>query len=375
MVFKSPYLSGDAVIPLLDLKAQFATIRGEITAAVTEVFECQQFILGPKVAELEKKVAEYCGARFAVGVASGTDALLLSLRAAGVSRGDEVITSPYSFFATAGAVWNLGAVPVFADIDPRTFNLDWRGVEKALTKKTKAILPVHLFGQCAEMDSVRELARARKVVMIEDAAQALGAKCKNRRAGTLGDLACFSFFPTKNLGGAGDGGMVVTDDEKLFETVRLLRAHGARKKYYHEIVGTNSRLDALQAAILLVKLKYLDQWAEARRRNAAFYNAAFKGTEVKTPYPEPCNYHVYNQYVIRIPDRDAVMERFKAAEIGCEIYYPLPLHLQACFRSLGYKLGDFPASESAAMETLAIPVYPELTDEQKEEVVKAVKGV
>jgi dTDP-4-amino-4,6-dideoxygalactose transaminase len=362
------------VIPLLDLKAQYATIKDEILAAVSEVLESQHFILGPRVEELEKTIAASCGVKYGVGVASGTDALLLSLRAAGVGPGDEVITSTFSFFASAGAVWNAGARPVFVDINPRTFNLDAGQVEKVVTNKTKAVIPVHLFGQCAEMDPLVEFARYKKLVLIEDAAQAVGAKYKNRMAGSLGHIGCFSFYPTKNLGGTGDGGMVVTDDEKLGEAVRMLRVHGSRTKYYHELVGTNSRLDALQAAVLLVKWKHLDEWAEARRRNAGFYDAAFKGSEVKTPYAELYNYHVYNQYVIRTPDREAVMERLKKEEIGYEIYYPLPLHLQRCFADLGGKMGDFPESETAAKEVLAIPVYPELTDEQKEMVVRTVKG-
>ncbi len=363
------------MIPLLDLKAQYASIKAELDAAVAEVLESQHFILGPRVAELEKAVAESCGVKYAVGVASGTDALLLALRAGDVGPGDEVVTSTFSFFATAGAVWNLGAVPVFVDINPRTFNLDVGQVEKVVTKKTKAIIPVHLFGQTAEMDPLIEFARYKKLALIEDACQAVGAMYKSRKAGSLGSMACFSFYPTKNLGGAGDGGMVVTDDEKLAEAVRLLRVHGSRTKYYHEVVGTNSRLDELQAAVLLVKLKHLDAWAEARRANAGFYDAAFKGSEVKTPYAELYNYHVYNQYVVRVSDREAVVERLKAAGIGYEIYYPLPLHLQKCFASLGGKLGDFPESEQAAKEVLAIPVYPELTDEQKELVVQSVKSV
>jgi len=363
------------MIPLLDLKAQYAAIREEIDAAVREVFESQHFILGPKVAEFEKAVAEYCEARFAVGVASGTDALLLALRAVGTSPGDEVVTSTYSFFASAGAIWNAGATPVFVDINPKTFNLDISQVEKVVTNKTRAVIPVQLFGQCAEMDPLIEFARYKKIAVIEDAAQAIGAKYKNRKLPICREgVACFSFFPSKNLGGAGDGGMVVTDDEKLAEAVRILRAHGSRKKYYHEIVGTNSRLDALQAALLLVKLKHLDEWAEGRRKNAVFYDEAFKGSEVKSPYAELYNYHVYNQYVVRVPEREAVMERLKAAEIGCEVYYPLPLHLQKAFASLGGKLGDFPESETAAKETLAIPVYPELTGEQKELIVMTVKG-
>ena len=362
------------MIPLLDLKAQYATIRDEVLSAVQEVLESQHFILGPRVEELEKTIAGSCGVKYGVGVASGTDALLLSLRAAGVGPGDEVITSTFSFFSTAGAVWNAGAQPVFVDIDPRTYNLDQREVEKAVTKKTKALIPVHLFGQCAEMDPLRDLALYKKLTVIEDAAQAVGAKYKNRMAGSLGHIGCFSFYPTKNLGGTGDGGMVVTDDEKLGEAVRMLRVHGSRTKYYHELVGTNSRLDALQAAVLLVKWKHLEEWAEARRKNAAFYDAAFKGSEVKAPYSELYNYHVYNQYVVRVPDREAVMERLKKEEIGYEVYYPLPLHLQKAFASLGGKMGDFPESETAAKEVLAIPVYPELTEEQKEKVVRTVKG-
>ena len=361
-------------VPLLDLKAQYATIREEIRDAIEEVLASQHFILGPKVTGLEQQIAEYSGAGYAVGVASGSDALLLALMALDVGPGDEVITTPYSFFATASAVSRLGATPVFVDIQPRTYNIDPKKIEEKITERTRAILPVHLFGQMADMDPILEVAKRHGLKVVEDAAQSIGATYKGKKAGTIGELGCFSFFPSKNLGGYGDGGMVVTNDEQVAERIRVLRVHGSKPKYYHQVVGINSRLDALQAAVLSTKLSYLEGWSAARRRNAAFYDAAFSDVNVETPYIEPFNVSIYNQYVLRVACRDDLMAHLKNQEIGCEIYYPVPLHLQACYQHLGYREGDFPESERAARKTLALPVYPELTEMQQEYVVSHIKA-
>lgn len=360
--------------PLLDLKAQYAALRDEIHAAIERVVESQQFILGPEVEALEEEVAAYSHCRYGVGVSSGTDALLVSLMAIGLQPGDEVITTPYTFFATAGSIARLGARPVFVDIDPQTYNLDPAKLETAITPRTRAIMPVHLFGQMADMDPILVVAERHGLYVIEDAAQAIGAEYKGRRAGSLGHLGCFSFFPSKNLGGFGDGGMVVTNDPDLADRVRLLRGHGARPKYYHKVVGGNFRLDALQAAVLRVKLKHLDAWTAARQRNAERYRQLFTAAGVDVGLPCDAGYgrHIYNQFVIRSRRRDALMAHLKAHGVGCEIYYPAPLHLQECFADLGYKVGDFPASEQAAQETLAIPIYPELSEAQQETVVRAV---
>ncbi|WP_298981898.1 DegT/DnrJ/EryC1/StrS family aminotransferase [Caldilinea sp.] len=360
--------------PLLDLKAQYAALRDEIHAAIERVVESQQFILGPEVEALEEEVAAYSHCRYGVGVSSGTDALLVSLMAIGLQPGDEVITTPYTFFATAGSIARLGARPVFVDIDPQTYNLDPAKLETAITPRTRAIMPVHLFGQMADMDPLLVVAERHGLYVIEDAAQAIGAEYKGRRAGSLGHLGCFSFFPSKNLGGFGDGGMVVTNDPDLADRVRLLRGHGARPKYYHKVVGGNFRLDALQAAVLRVKLKHLDAWTAARQRNAERYRQLFTAAGVDVGLPCDAGYgrHIYNQFVIRSRRRDALMAHLKAHGVGCEIYYPAPLHLQECFADLGYKVGDFPASEQAAQETLAIPIYPELSEAQQETVVRAV---
>jgi len=362
-------------VPLLDLKAQYATIKDEIKAAINEVLESQYFILGPKVEQFEEKIAEYCNTKYAIGVASGTDALLISLMVLDVGHGDEVITTPYTFFATAGSISRLGAKPVFVDIDPKTYNINPGLIEEKITDKTKAIIPVHLYGQCAEMDTILEIAEKHGLYVIEDAAQAIGAKYKERKAGSMGDMGCLSFFPSKNLGGYGDGGMVVTNNSELAEKVRVLRVHGAKPKYHHSMVGLNSRLDAIQAAVLLVKLKYLDDWSEARRENAEVYNHLFAETDVVTPYVEDYNEHIYNQYIIRVKDRDRVRDYLKEQDIGTSIYYPVSLHLQECYADLGYKEGDLPESEKAAKETLALPIYPELTPEQQEYVVEAIKNV
>ncbi len=361
-------------VPLLDLKAQYATIREEIRAAIDEVMDSQHFVLGPKVTALEQQIAAYSGAKYAVGVASGSDALLLALMALDVGPGDEVITTPYTFFATASAVSRLGATPVFVDIHPRTYNIDPDGIEEKITDRTRAILPVHLFGQMADMDPIMEMAEKHGLKVVEDAAQSIGATYKERKAGAIGRVGCFSFFPSKNLGGCGDGGMVVTNEEDAAERIRVLRVHGSKPKYYHQMVGINSRLDALQAAVLSTKLNYLEGWSAARRRHAAFYDAAFSDANVETPYIEPFNVSIYNQYILRIACRDELIAHLKKHGIGCEIYYPVPLHLQACYQHLGYREGDFPESERASRETLALPVYPELTEMQQECVVSRIKA-
>ena len=364
-------------VPLLDLKAQYATIREEIDAAVQEVFESQYFILGPKVKEFENAMALYTGTTHAIGCGSGTDALLLALMALDVRPGDEVITTPYTFFATAGSITRLGSKPVFCDIKPDTYNIDPDKLEQAITERKRAIIPVHLYGLMAEMDSINKIAQASNIAVIEDAAQAIGADSPGGKAGVTGTMGCFSFFPSKNLGGAGDGGMVTTDDDDLAEKLRILRVHGSKPKYYQSMVGINSRLDALQAAVLQVKLKYLDGWSAARRANAETYNKLFaeKGLlDIITLPLIPDGYvHIFNQYVIRIKDRDKLRTYLKEHTIGTEIYYPVPLHIQACFADLGYKEGDMPLSEEAAAETFAIPIYSELTDEMQEYVVDTIK--
>lgn len=372
-------------VPLLDLKAQYSTIRAEVVEAISEVLESQQFILGPQVERLEQAVATYCGCRHAVGVSSGTDALLVSLMAEGIGPGDEVITSPYSFFATAGCVSRVGARPVFVDVDPVSFNLDPSRIEAAVTSRTKAIIPVHLYGQTAEMDPIVDIAKRRDLVVIEDGAQAIGGEYKGQRAGSIGHYGCFSFFPSKNLGGAGDGGMVTTNDDERAEKLRVMRGHGAKPKYFHGVIGGNFRLDTIQAAVLLVKLKHLDGWTEGRRRNAEVYRRLFREAGVVTGLAElkgrkglvlpeelPARRHIYNQFVIRVDRRDDLRAHLKREGIGNEVYYPVPLHLQACYAGLGYKEGDFPVSERAARESLALPVYPELTEGMIAEAVDAV---
>lgn len=362
--------------PFLDLKAQFAPIRDEILAAVTRVLDSQHFILGPEVAAFEQEAADYLGCKFAVGCASGSDALLLSLMALGVGAGDEVVTVAFTFVATAGAIARLGAVPVFVDIDPTTYNLDPAALERAITKKTKAILPVHLFGLPAEMNAIMDVARRHGVPVVEDAAQAIGSEYHGKKAGTIGAIGCFSFFPSKNLGGAGDGGLVVTDDGDLARLLRLLRVHGSRAKYEYERLGLNSRLDAIQAAILRVKLAHLDDWAEDRRRNAARYCDLFLQAEldgsVCLPIEPPGSRHVYNQFTIRAPERDALRDFLTGSGLPTEIYYPFPLHLQPAFAGLNYKPGALFQTEQASREVLSLPVFPELTVDKQESVVAAV---
>ncbi|MGE0822608.1 MAG: DegT/DnrJ/EryC1/StrS family aminotransferase [Candidatus Binatia bacterium] len=355
-------------VPLLDLRAQYATLRTEIRAAIDRVCESQQFILGPEVRALEEEIARFCGTQFAVGVSSGTDALLAALMALGVGAEDEVITTPYSFFATVGVIARVGARPVFVDIDPQTFNLDVGAVATRISKKTKVIIPVHLFGLCADMVPLRTLAAEHGLFIVEDAAQALGATdAHGRMAGTTGDIGCFSFFPSKNLGAFGDGGMIVTNNQQLATTLRALRVHGGESKYQYHLIGGNFRLDALQAAILRVKLPYLPVWIEARRRNAQRYRNLFAkpgGTqEIALPCDAPG--HIYNQFVIRCSERDTLQQFLRERGVATEVYYPQPLHLQECFLSLGYKYGDFPQAEKAARESLALPIYPEVSAEQQ----------
>ncbi|MDP6478195.1 MAG: DegT/DnrJ/EryC1/StrS family aminotransferase [Nitrospinaceae bacterium] len=363
-------------VPLLDIPLSYKEVLADVERNINEVIKSGYFILGPVVEELEQKIAAYCGAKYAVGVSSGTDALLISLMAAGIKEDDEVITTPFTFFATAGSISRLGAKPVYVDIEPDTFNINPEQIEKNITKKTRAIIPVHLYGQCAGMDSILDLAKKNNLTVIEDAAQAIGSEYKDRKAGSLGDYGCFSFFPTKNLGGFGDGGMVTMDSEKLYEQVKILRVHGSQPKYYHKIIGGNFRLDAIQAAVVLAKLKYLDQWTDKRRENAQTYDRLFKEmgvTDSLTPPREIVPRHVYNQYVIRVKDkRDKLRNFLGENNIATEIYYPLPLHLQDCFLSLGYKKGDLPESEKAADETIALPIFPELTTDQLEYVASTI---
>jgi len=407
-------------IPLLDLKAQYQTIKDEIKESMEEVLDSQHFILGPKVEALEEAVASYCGSKYGVGLSSGTDALLIAMMVKGIGPGQGVITVPYTFFSTAGCVYRLGARPFFVDIDPLTYNMDPDAIKTfievecnfdsssgALVHKTsgtriRAVIPVHLYGQCAEMDRIMAMARGYNLVVIEDGAQAIGTEYpytkigKPRRAGSMGHFGCFSFFPSKNLGGFGDGGMVTTSDEEMAEKLKILRAHGAKPKYYHHLVGGNFRLDALQAAVLLVKLKYLDTWTDKRRQNAAYYNSLFQqsglvekgfinppkavwesgsATNPKSEIRNPkLTGHIYNQYVIRAKRRDELRAYLGEHGVGTEIYYPLPLHLQACFAELGYKAGDFLESEKAAAETLALPIYPELEPAQQEYVAARVNS-
>jgi dTDP-4-amino-4,6-dideoxygalactose transaminase len=362
-------------VPLLDLTAQYKTIRWEVRTAMDRVCDSQIFILGPEVSACENEIAAFCGAAHATGVSSGTDALLVALMAAGVGSGDEVITTPFTFFATAGVIARLGARPVFVDIEDDSFNLDAEQINEKISPRTKAILPVHLFGRCANMDAVSELARRHGLAVIEDAAQSIGAKDdEGRSAGTIGDIGCFSFFPSKNLGAFGDAGMVVTQNPKLAETLRVLRVHGGKPKYYHKQIGGNFRLDALQAAVLRVKLRYLPLWTSARRQNARRYRELFShaGLAHHVTMPRDVAGHIYNQFVIRCSERDALQAFLRDKNVETEIYYPVPLHLQECFAYLGYCVGQFPRAEAAAKEVLALPIYPELSEEQQGYVVDQI---
>ena len=363
-------------VPLLDLKAQFATIQEEVMAAIARVMSSQRFILGGEVDELEAEIAALIGVRFAVGCASGSDALILALMALGIGAGDEVITTPFTFFASAGAIARVGARPVFIDINPASYNLDSAAISRAISGRTKAIMPVHLFGLAADMDEIMRLADAHSIPVIEDAAQAISAEYGNRTLGSIGQLGCFSFFPTKNLGGAGDGGMITTSDEALATRLRMLRVHGERTKYHYEVLGVNSRLDALQAAILRAKLRHLSGWTSARRRNADRYRRLLADHKlsgcVVAPIETTGAFHVYHQFTIRVQRRDALRDFLKQQGVGTEIYYPLPLHEQPAFAYLGYRKGDFPHSEAASAEVLSLPIYPELTEEQQEYVVAQI---
>ncbi len=366
-------------VPLLDLHAQYAPLRDEIRAAVDDVFDKLAFVGGPYVQTLEKELAAYTGAAHGVGVSSGTDALLVAMTALGVGPGDEVITSPYTFFATVGCIARLGARCVFVDIDPKTYNIDATKLEAAITDKTKALVPVHLFGQCADMAAVNAVASKHGLPVIEDAAQAIGAKdADGRMAGSLGTIGCFSFYPSKNLGAAGDGGMITTSDDDLAHIMAIMRNHGMEPAYHHEMLGGNFRLDGIQAAVLSIKLKHLDAWADARRENACHYARLFEErglTErVGLPYVRPDVHHIYNQYTIRVAadERDRLLDHLRAHDVGCAIYYPSGCHMQPALSSHGFAEGDFPVTEAAARETLAIPIYPELTDEHKSTVVDVI---
>ena len=362
-------------VPLLDLKAQYATIREEIRAAVERVLESQQFVLGPEVEAFEREIAAYSRCRYGIGVSSGTDALLVALMAIDIRPDDEIITSPYTFFASVGSIARLGARPVFVDIDPLTYNLDPTRIEAAITLRTRAIIPIHLFGQIADMDPVLEIAARRNLFLIEDAAQAIGAEYKGKRAGSLGHLGCSSFFPSKNLGGYGDGGLVTTNDAQLAQRVRQLRSHGEQSRYEHTQVGGNFRLDALQAAVLRVKLRHVDAWTAARQRNADTYRRLFASQElgeISLPVEAPQRRHVYHQFIVQSAHRDALLATLQRQGIGAAVYYPTPLHLQPCFTSLHYQRGAFPHSEYAAGHSLALPIYPELTPAMQEEVVQAI---
>ncbi len=372
-------------VPLLDLGRQYQQIKEECLQVTESIYESQHFILGPYVDTLEAEISTYCGTDFAVGVSSGTDALLVSLMAADVGAGDRVLTTPFTFFATAGCVRRLGAVPVFVDIEPDSYNMDPQSLESVLgsmdaeiRQRLKAIIPVHLYGQCAEMDAITEMARRLDVPVIEDAAQAIGSEYRGLRAGSMGSCGCFSFFPSKNLGAFGDGGIVTTRSQELYEKLKILRVHGGHPKYYHEMIGGNFRLDALQAAIVSVKLRYLDQWTAGRQQNAQKYNELFRaeGLEERIGLPvEKQDRHIYNQYVIRVPEeRDALRKWLNESGIGSEIYYPVPLHLQGCFADLGYRPGDMPQAEAAAGQVLALPIFPELTEQELEYVVRRIKA-
>ncbi len=365
-------------VPLLDLKAQYKTIRDDILRVTAEVYDEQHFILGPRVEKLESEIAGYCQARHAVGVSSGTDALLISLMSADIGRDDEVITTPYTFFATVGSIVRVGATPVLVDIDENTFNIAPERVAERITARTRAVIPVHLFGQCCDMDAITQACEGHKLLVIEDAAQAIGAEYKGRRAGSMGDMGCFSFFPSKNLGAFGDGGMVTTSSDLFHEKLQVLRVHGSRPKYYHRLVGGNFRLDALQAAIVSEKFLHLDAWTTARQANARRYRDLFAqaGLDgiIRLPVEKESR-HIYNQFVIVVPrERDRLRDYLQQAGIGSEVYYPVPMHLQPCFRFLNGREGDFPKAENAADKTLALPIYPELSEDQQGYVVEKIKA-
>ena len=360
-------------VPLIDLKRQYRSMKEELNSAIQDVLESQAFILGPQVKEVEDLFASYCNTNHAIGVSSGTDALLLALKSLGIGDGDEVITTPFTFFATVEAICNVGAKPVFADIDPETYNIRPDLIEKSISKRTKAIIPVHLYGQCADMDQILEIAKKNNLRVIEDSAQAVGAEYRGKKAGSMGDLGCFSFFPSKNLGGMGDGGMVTCNSEELEELIHMLRIHGGRPKNYHASLGINGRLDTIQASILIKKLGHLDDWCDKRRQKASYYTEKLKELDLVTPKVMSFNKHAFHLYVIRVKERDGLMEHLKANNIGCAVYYPVPQHLQECLADLGHKEGDMPETEMAAKETLALPVFPEITEEEQDYVIESVK--
>lgn len=374
-------------VPILDLKAQYISIREEIESAIQRVLESQNFILGPEVQQLEEEIAAYSQAKYGVGVSSGTDALLVALMVLNVKPGDEVITTTYTFFATVGAIVRLGATPIFVDIDPFTYNINPQQIRAKITSRTKAIIPVHLYGQVANMDSIIEIAQEHNLIVIEDAAQAIGAEYNGKRAGSIGHMGCFSFFPSKNLGGIGDGGMVITNSAEFNEKLKLFRNHGYKPKYYNAVIGGNFRLDAIQAAVLSVKLKYLDSWTQARQRNAQLYRQMFAKSGISVDYSafiegqqgivlpkdEPSHRHIYNQFIIRCSRRDELLQYLKEQGVTTEIYYPVPMHLQECFQYLGYQYGNLPGAEHAAIQTLALPIYPELTEDMLSYVVENIK--
>ncbi|MCP3967254.1 MAG: DegT/DnrJ/EryC1/StrS family aminotransferase [Lentisphaerae bacterium] len=369
-------------VPLLDFSQQYVGLKDEILKEISEICDSQRFVLGEKVQKLENEIAEYCGTKHACGVTSGSDALIIALMVENIGAGDEVITTPFTFFATVGAISRVGATPVFVDIDPDTYNIDPAKIEEKITSKTKAIIPVHLFGQCCDMDAINAIASKHNLVVIEDACQSIGAEYKGKRAGSIGDYGCFSFYPTKNLGCFGDGGMVTANDDKKAELLKVYRNHGQGSTYIHHYVGGNFRLDALQAAVLSIKLRELDAWSEARTRNAAEYNEMFTasklGNKIQTPFvADFANRHIYNQYSILVKDgkRDELRTKLLEKGVGCGVYYPLSLHQQECFKDLGYKDGDMPVSEQTSKEILALPIFPESTIEQRKFVVESIENI
>ncbi len=359
-------------VPLVDLKRQYHSIKEEVASAIQDVLESQAFILGPQVKEFETLFASYCNTKHAIGVSSGTDALLLALKSLGIGIGDEVITSPFTFFATVGSICNTGAKPVFVDIEPESFNIRPDLIEKCISKKTKAIIPVHLYGQCADMDPILEIAKKHDIGVIEDSAQSIGAEYKDKKSGSIGDLGCFSFFPSKNLGGLGDGGMITCNNDDLGELIYMLRIHGGKPKNYYSIIGINGRLDTIQASVLIKKLGHIEFWCEKRREKASYYTERMKGLNLVTPEIMSFNKHVFHQYVIRTKERDRLMEHLTAKNIGCAVHYPVPQHLQKCLAYLGYKEGDLPEAENAAKETVSLPIFPEITKEEQDYVIDTI---
>ncbi len=359
-------------VPLVDLKRQYRSIKEEVDSAIQDVLETQAFILGPQVKEFESLFASYCNTKHAIGVSSGTDALLLALKSLGIGDGDEVITSPFTFFATVGSICNTGAKPVFADIEPESFNIRSDLIEKCISNKTKAIIPVHIYGQCADMDPILEIAKKHDIRVIEDSAQSIGAEYKDKKSGSIGDLGCFSFFPSKNLGGLGDGGMITCNSDDLEELIYTLRIHGGKPKNYYSIIGINGRLDTIQASVLIKKLGHIEPWCEKRREKASYYTERMKGLDLVTPEIMSFNKHVFHQYVIRTKERDRLMEHLTANNIGCAVHYPVPQHLQKCLAHLGYKEGDLPEAEGATREILSLPIFPEITKEEQDYVIDTI---